>query len=175
MFTVGLAVWVSVPSFGLHFQIDASSVPSNTTVVIVDGNVVFAKISLQNIPTIINGITTSTSIIVAFSGVVIGFMRGLFQSDKKAKTAFFTVLFAFAYIFMYLFGVYTFLATGGVDLALRWSLGGLLLSLLIFILAMLSGYYRMGMLEERESEKMEPEETEQEKLKREFQNRSIQP
>ena len=153
------------------------SAPSNATVIIKDGNVEFAKIALQNIPTLINGITTSTSIIVAFSGAVIGFMiRELFQSDKKAKLAFFGVFFAFIYIFMYLFWVYVFLATGGVDLALRWSLAGLLLSMLIFVGTMLLGNYRLGMLKERETEKSEPEkteETEQEKLKREFQHRAL--
>ncbi|MCJ7631367.1 hypothetical protein MUP77_03040, partial [Candidatus Bathyarchaeota archaeon] len=148
LIVVGLTIWISVPSFGLHFQIDVSSVPSNntviignapsnTTVIIIDGNVVFAKIALQNIPSIINGITTSTSIIVAFSGAVIGFMvRDLFQSDKKARIVFFGVLVSFIYVFMYLFWVYAFLTMGGVDLALRWSLDGLLLSLLIFVLAM---------------------------------------
>jgi hypothetical protein len=111
-FIIGLTIWVSVPSFGLHFQIDASSIssnntvivgsaPSNATVIIKDGNVQFAKIALQNIPTLINGITTSTSIIVALSGAVIGFMiRELFQSDKKTKIAFFGVFF-FLHIYFY--------------------------------------------------------------------------
>jgi len=169
---IGLTALVSVSSFGLHFQIDVSSVssnnttiignaPSNTTVIIIDGNVVFAKIALQNIPTLINGITTSTSIIVAFSGAVIGFMvRDFFPSDKKAKIAFFGVMFSFAYVFMYLFWVYVFLATGGVDLALRWSLDGLLISLLIFVLAMLLGHYR---LDKTKSDKTEPDEKEPEK------------
>jgi Ca2+/Na+ antiporter len=149
-------------------------VPSNATVVITDGNVVFAKIALQNIPAIINGITTSTSIIVAVIGVVIVFMvRELFQSDKKAKRVFFGVFIGFIYIFNYLFWVYVFLATGVIDLALRWSLDGLLLSFLFFVLIMLLGYYRLDMLKEREAEKTEPEENEQEKLKREFQHRAL--
>ena len=167
LFVIGLTIWVSVGSFGLHFQIDVSSVPSNntviignapsnTTVTIVDGNVVFAKIALQSIPTVINGITSSTSIIVAFSGAVIGFMiRELFQSDKKARIAFFGVLLIFTYIFMYLFWVYTFLATGLIDLALRWSLDGLLLSLLIFVWTMLLGFYRLDMQKERKFDKTE--------------------
>lgn len=195
-FIIGLTVWVSVPSFGLHFQIDASSIssnntvivgsaPSNATVIIKDGNVQFAKIALQNIPTLINGITTSTSIIVALSGAVIGFMiRELFQSDKKAKIAFFGVFFSFIYIFMYLFWVYVLLAEGAVDLSLRWSLDGLLLSMLMFVAIMLLGDYRLGILKEKETKKPDSnetnraksektDETEQEKLIREFRYRRL--
>ena len=106
-----LTIWVSVPSLGgVHFQIDASNVsvnntqiigspPSNITVTIIDGYVIFAKVGLQNIPTLINGITTSTSIIVAFTGGVIAYMlRELFQTDRKAKIAFFGVFVSFIYI-----------------------------------------------------------------------------
>lgn len=167
-----LTIWVSVPSLGgVHFQIDTSNVsvnntliigsaPSNTTVTIIDGNVVFAKVGLQNIPTIINGITTSTSIIVAFSGGVIAYMiRELFQTDRKAKIAFFVVFFAFIYVFVYLFWVYIFLATGVIDTALRWSLDGLLLSMLIFIGIMLLGYYRIDKLQEKKPDKPKPAES----------------
>ncbi len=122
---VYVTFWVSVPSMGgIHFQIDTSSVsanytqiigsaPSNITVKILNGNVVFAKIGLQSIPTLINGITTSTSIIVAFSGAFMAFMaREIFQTDRKMKTAFTVISVSFIYIFGYLFWVYIFLAVG---------------------------------------------------------------
>jgi hypothetical protein len=158
---IGLILYVSQ----VHFQIDASDVPlnnteiigsppSNTTVIIRDGDVMFAKVGLQNIPTIINGITTSTSIIVAFNGVVIAYMiRELFPTDRKAKIAFFGVFFAFVYVFLYLFWIYLFLATGVIDLALRWSLNGLLLSLLAFILTVLLGHYRLSDLTKKTKKK----------------------
>jgi hypothetical protein len=168
-----LSLWVSVPSLGgVHFQIDASNVsvnntliigsdPSNITVRIIDGNVVFAKVGLQNIPTLINGITTSTSIIVAFSGGFIAYMlRELFQTDRKAKIAFFGVFFSFIYVFAYLFWVYIFLATGAIDVALRWSLDGLLLSLLILVGAALLGYYRFDNPQEKKSDKPDSEKLE---------------
>jgi membrane protein implicated in regulation of membrane protease activity len=87
---------------------------------------------------------------------------------------------------MYLFWVYVLLAEGAVDLSLRWSLDGLLLSMLMFIAIMLLGNYRLGMLKEQETKKPDSnetntkgtksektEETEQEKLVREFRNRRL--
>ena len=168
---VSLSIWVSTPAIGgVRFQIDASNVsinntqiigsaPSNSTVTIIDGNVVFAKVGLQNIPTLINGITTSTSIIVAFSGGIIAYMlRELFPNDRKAKIAFFGISVSFIYIFSYLFWVYIFLATGVVDTALRWSLDGLLLSMLIFVGTVLLGYYRLDNAQEKKPEKPASEE-----------------
>ena len=178
---VSLTIWVSAPSIGgVHFQIDTSNVsinntqikgipPSNLTVAIIDGNVVFAKVGLQNIPTLINGITASTSIIVAFSSGIIAYMfRELFPNDRKAKIAFFGISISFIYIFTYLFWVYVLLAIGLIDTALRWSLDGLLLSTLIFIGTILLGYYRLDSTPDKKPEKPDfvekkDEKTEQEK------------
>jgi hypothetical protein len=91
---------------------------------------------------------------VAFSGVVITYMlRELFPTDRKAKIAFFAVLISFIYVFAYLFWVYILLATGLIDTSLRWSLDGLLLSLLIFISVILLGSYRLDNSQEKKSDK----------------------
>src|SRR5208337_350620 len=124
---------INITYVGFHFQIDTSSVslnnteivgslPSNTSVVISNGNVVFAKIALQNVPTVINGINAASSIIVGFSGAIIGIMvREFFKNDNRAKRVFLGIVLLFVYAFSYQLFIYSNLVNGLLDLALRYS------------------------------------------------------
>lgn len=128
----------------------------------------FAKIALQNVPTVINGITASTSIVISFSGVVIGMLfREVFKGDNKTKLFFLLMAFYLVIPLGYLSSVYTFLIMGLVDWALKLALNGLILSLFTFVFIMLSAFYRLDSekkaslenpsLDKTESNKSEPE------------------
>jgi len=160
---IGIAFWVAVP-FGLQTMIDTTSIPSNNTIIsgelpsnynislwIVDGHIIMAKIPLQNVPTVINGITTSTSIIVGFTGTIIGIMvREIFKDDKKMRNALQYVSIFIGLTFAYLFLVYYFVVGGLLEMALRTALIGFLFTLLLFFLVMSLGVYRMAKNEENE-------------------------
>ena len=162
-----LTVWTSsqFSFFGIPLHIDSSNLPansivigqpSNNTVVVRDGSIIISKISLQSVPTIINGITASISIIIGFSGAAIGIMvREIFRNDKKARQYYLSILFLFIYAFAYQLWVYQMLISGDVDIALRWSLCGLLLSILIFGSVMIVAYYRIELQKEAVWESMD--------------------
>ncbi len=109
-------------------------------------------IQAQTVPTIINGITTATSIIVAFSIGLIGIMfRGLFKDNQRAKEVFviFAVLFVFSLAF--LFSANVTLATGGnvifgksfLETAWTQALVGFAISLflLLFVFTFIANEY----------------------------------
>jgi hypothetical protein len=142
--------WVASPS-GLHLQIDTTNVAANntkiigelpsdynTSLMVINGNIFMAKIPIQNVPTVINGITAATSIIVGLSGAAVGIIvRELFQTNKKASYFLMSILFYFLFVFAYQFVIYILLVSGVIDMALRWSICGLLLALMIFVISML--------------------------------------
>jgi ABC-type multidrug transport system fused ATPase/permease subunit len=110
--------------FGLPIEVNYGSLPSTSN-----------QIPVSIILTVINGVTTSTSIIIAFGGVVVGlFFRNLPKKDVR-RTIFFVLLLLFAFSFLYLFSAYLLSATGQGNLgfALRNALLAFLLSLLILL------------------------------------------
>ncbi len=130
---IGTTIWVQ---FALNPQIDTTGASNGT--ITVFGNTWRIAIPFQTVPTIINGITASTSIIIAFSGAFIGIMfREIFKDDKESKTILLGVLLLFSTPLAYQYVVYTYLALGFLDWALRWSLEGFLLSLTMLILTMI--------------------------------------
>jgi hypothetical protein len=159
---IGIAVWVVAP-FGLQTMIDTTNIPSNNTIIsgelpsnynvslwIVDGHIMLAKIPLQNVPTVINGITTSTSVIVGFTGTIIGLMvKEIFKNDKKMRRALIYVSFFVGITFVYLFLVYLFLVGGLLEFALRTAVVGFLATLLVFVLTVSLGIYRMTKSDEK--------------------------
>jgi uncharacterized membrane protein YqjE len=149
--------------FALHPQIDVTNTPNSTAVIIGD-NVVFAKISLQNVPTVINGITASTSIVIGFIGVVVGIlMREIFKDESKTKVFFLLMAFLLAVPLAYLSTVYTFLIMGLVDWAVRWALDGLVLSLFMFVIIMLFAFHRLTSGKEPSLENASSDKTESDK------------
>jgi hypothetical protein len=88
----------------------------------------------QAIPTLVNGITSSTSVIVGFCGVTIGMMfREVDKENHKAKTFYFGATFLLLIPLSMLWTTYTYLTTNLSQLAVRNGLGGLIMALYIFI------------------------------------------
>lgn len=153
----GIATFLVSNPFITHFSIENPNSPSN-------------------VETLINGVTTSTSIIVGFSGVIAGsVVRGLLPNDEKSKTFYGKVLASFTYVFVYLFLVYFLLSLGQIDLALRWSLDGLLLALLIFVIVVLYVLNRLDKtkFEKATLEKEEPVEQKPEEGKTEEESKNV--
>jgi uncharacterized membrane protein len=134
------------------------------------------KIAAQNVPTVINGITTSTSIIIGFTGTLMGILREMFRNNNKKKEALvaFAVLIPLSVVFLFYANFY--LAMGGQNfLELAWR--SALLALVISIFNLLFLFLALASeMEKPEADNVEPVklvESEQEKLKREFQHRAV--
>jgi hypothetical protein len=93
------------------------------------------------VTTLINGITTMTSIVVAFGGVMFGafIFHDEFKNDPKARSEYFEYLGFFIIPPMYLWISYWLLAWEQYDFAIRMSLCGFFVALLIFI-----GFYALN-------------------------------
>ena len=134
-------------------------------------------IDKTSIPTLVNGITTSLSIIVGFGAAVTGivFRGDVEKGDAKARKDYFFSLGLFILALVYPWGSYLALATGQFELAVKYSFFGYLIALLAIITVYILTARRWELEKEEKSEKTEPkkaEETEQEKLKLEFQHRT---
>jgi hypothetical protein len=142
----GIAVWVM---YWYHPLIDFSGVPANTTDRVT-------PIAAQTVPTVINGIITSASVVIGFSGSVIGILfRDFFKEDRKARTFFILVIFLFAFAFLYPWGAYIWLTTGFFEFALKWAILEFLISLYLFIMIMVFSLGKLNLEEKEKSEKTE--------------------
>jgi hypothetical protein len=92
-------------------------------------------VKTTNVPTLINGVTTMTSIVVAFGGVMFGafVFREELKDDPKARSRYYESLGLFIIPPLYLWVAYMLLAWGVYDFAVRTSLTGFLVALLVFI------------------------------------------
>jgi amino acid permease len=140
----------------------------------------FLPVTIDNtsVPTLVNGITTSMSIIMGIGGAVTGFVfRGdIEKGDYKAKELYFTVLGLLMFALVYPWGAYLWLAIKQFELAVKYSFFGYLIALLALITIYILTAKRWNLEKEDKSEETKPEkteETEQEKLKREFQHRAV--
>ena len=107
----------------------------------------------ETIPTIINGITAVTSIIIGLSGAILGLVyREDFTKDKRSKLALLGFVFYFAVPFTFLLSVYNSLIYGALSFALKLALDALVLALMEFVLSMLAIYIRLDSHKETESE-----------------------
>jgi uncharacterized membrane protein len=94
------------------------------------------KIDVQAIPTLVNGITSSTSIIIAVLGVIIGIMfREMDRDDQKAKDFYVTAMLVLVIPLGWLFTTYLFLTTGYSQFAIKYGLIGLIFVLDICVIA----------------------------------------
>jgi len=97
------------------------------------------------LPTVINGITTVTSIIIALSGAMIAIVyRGFSVKDTKARLWLLTVAFYSAVPLTMLAVAYNALIYGALDFSLKWVQYALYLSLADFIISMLAIIYRLS-------------------------------
>ena len=84
------------------------------------------------IPTLVNGITASISIIVGFSGAISGvvFHKELENEDSKGKKFYLLILGLFIIALIYPFGAYLSLSSKQFVIAVKYSFGGYLIALL---------------------------------------------
>ena len=156
-----------------------------TVVAIVWAALFNVRISPETIPILINGITSSTSVIIGFSGTIIGIMlREIDKSDRKTRVFYMLIIALLALPLTMLWSTYVFLAMNWLETAIRYSLSGLILALYIFIAIIIYSVNSLKaeidkvLAKEQKTKKAKPEsesveETEQEKLKREFRNRVL--
>ena len=101
-------------------------------------------LNYQTIPTVINGITAVTSIIIALSGAILGLVyREDFSKEKRSKVALLGFLFYFIVPFTFLLIVYNALIYGALIFALKYALDALILALVEFALSMLAIFWRL--------------------------------
>jgi hypothetical protein len=88
------------------------------------------NVQVESIPAIVNGITTSTSIVIGFGGTTIGLaFRGEKDIDSpKAKKMYYYLISLLILPLVYPLGSYTSLAQNQAQLALKLSLGGFLVA-----------------------------------------------
>jgi hypothetical protein len=141
MFLLIIVVGAVVISIGFTFspKIDYTSIPYNQTAL---GNSYW--LAFSSIPTIINGITASTSIIIGFTGAIIGVLYQLLKDDEATKRI---LLYSAIYELIpltFLFLVYEFLLLGLIQWATQMALFAFALSLLNIAIAMLGSIYRIA-------------------------------
>jgi hypothetical protein len=120
----------------------------------------------QTVPSIVNGITTSTNIIIAFSGALAGILIGyVFKDDNRGRDSLLTVLFVFPFPLFLDFCAYISLAGGQglFETAEKWALESFLYSLFALLCILIYASYALG--ERRKKEKVEPEKKEPEESK----------
>jgi amino acid permease len=90
----------------------------------------------QSIFTLVNGITSSTSVIVGFSGAIIGIMfrEAKEKHDNKARLFLFIAIAVLMIPLTMLWTTYAMLAIGGMwtSIAVRSGLGGLIMAFYVF-------------------------------------------
>jgi len=101
----------------------------------------FLPVDIDNasVPTIINGITTSTSIVIGLGGATMGVvLRGdIEKGDHHARKTYLYILGFFIASLLYPLWSYVFLITKDFVFAIRYSLDGYLFALLVLIIAWL--------------------------------------
>lgn len=90
----------------------------------------------QSIFTLVNGITASTSVIVGFSGTIIGIMyrEAKEKQDNKARMFLFKAIVVLMIPLIMLWTTYCFLVMGGIwtSVAVRYGLDGLIMAFYVF-------------------------------------------
>src|SRR4030066_1879608 len=104
------------------------------------GEILFFPVNIDSsfIPTLVNGVTTSISIIVGLGGAVTGFVfrKDIDSRDFRGRRAYYYALGLFLFPLVYPWGSYLFLALGiaGLDVfALKYSFGGYLLAMMALL------------------------------------------
>jgi hypothetical protein len=110
------------------------------------------ELQYETIPTVINGMTAVTSIIIGFSGAMVSLVyREHFKKDPKAKLQLLGLAFYSAIPLTMLAVVYNSLIFGALEFSLKFALYALLLSLAFFIISMLTIFYSISLKDNPES------------------------
>jgi glucan phosphoethanolaminetransferase (alkaline phosphatase superfamily) len=122
--------------------------------ILANGFFLHPRIDQTYIPTVINGITASTSIVIGFTGVVMGlFYRDVFAKDEKMKSMLMGLTLYLAIPIAYLLTVYAWLVVVDFDSSLKIAFTGLILSLFIFIFMLFFVGYNLEKNQQRQSQK----------------------
>jgi len=140
-------IWVM---FLFHPLIDFTGVPTNATGVPT-------KIAAQTVPTLVNGIIAATSVIIGFTGTIIGILIRDFMKDTKARTFLILITGLFGVSFTYPWASFIFLAIGLFEFAVKWALVGFLLSLFLFMVIILFAFSKLSLEKEEKSDTVEPD------------------
>ncbi len=120
------------------------------------GNATFLGISYEldfdSIPSIVNGLTSATSIIIGFTGTIVGILYGVFIK-KYDKLLLLLILLVVLFPLFFLFLVYYCLITGVVDYALRLALFALVYSFFILAITLFGSFYRLTKNENNQKNK----------------------
>lgn len=90
----GMAMYVLLPQ-GLKIHINDGTIPLKSN-----------EIPLSTVPTLINGIVTSTSIVIAFGGTIAGIHLSRLPKNDKRRIRLLGLLAGFAFSFVYTFIAY---------------------------------------------------------------------
>ena len=179
---ISAMIWVL---FGMEIKIDYSNNNLNGTTALYNAQTL---IEARTVPTVINGIATVTSIIIGFSGTTIGLLiKSFLQKVSKEREAYYLLSFAFPFAgsLALLYLAYTSLLMGGqgfLESSLRNALAAMVLALsnllfIILIFSYVNDYKKPEKNTETGKTMVKPveelRESEQEQLKREFQDRTL--
>jgi len=138
IYTISIAVFVAVVWASIFLNIN------------VDDKSIF---------TLVNGITASTSVIVGFSGTIIGIMyrEAKEKQDDKARMFLFKAIAVLMMPLIMLWTTYCFLVMGGIwaSLAVRYSLDGLIMAFYVFGVVVIFIAKQLSAEIEKRSEKTE--------------------
>jgi len=127
------------------------------------------------VPNLVNGITTSISIIIGFGGAISGivFRSYIEKGNLKVRKTYIYLVSFFLLSLVYPFGAYIFLTTNNFDLAIRYSFCGYLFALLsLFILLIFIGVI-WDLEKEEKPERAESDKLKSERTKETEQNKTV--
>jgi hypothetical protein len=117
---------------------------------------VTTQLPAQSVPTVINGIISSTSVIVGFSGAIIGLLYREFNiRSERFGGAILGLSIAMIYSIFNEYNAFATLAKGGekfLELSFKYSFTGFISSLFSLFLVFLFVFRIAGKLEKREQE-----------------------
>ena len=122
-------------------------------------------ISSDAVPTLVNGITTSMSIIIGLGATVIGvfFHNSTEKNDSEAKRAYIYALSLFILLLIYPWGSYIALANSEFLFAFRYSLNGYLVALSALVIVYYCTARRWNFGKAEKLKKIEPDKSESDK------------
>ena len=114
------------------------------------------SIDFETIPTIVNGMTTITSVIIGFSGAIIGIVFGENLKSKAIRRIINVFIYESIAAFAILLAVYFSLLVGDLTDALRYAMLTVIFSICIFSFCLISVFYRMDKAKDAELQNSQP-------------------